>query len=332
VIYPRYRLRTVTPISRQAVLDAFGAELDSAIDSNASVWETKDGEVLKFTSADDPDVFHVEFMCRFRVGADRDVAFGNLGLFVALCQRSDGRIKIVRNNSVVKASGGIMSDVFRSQAYRIASHLAENPKDRLSAWGEAVYGQFEDGEVEMSSVADEEGPWMDPDFESSLIQRCRLNWYVPIGKLSNYALATFIRQKTALGLVVPEARRRLAARYRDGTELHDKELAVAVAAALRAFPEKDARLPKPGLNEYDIVEIFEIARGVVVVLGKATERDVGKPHRVEVALASGQRLSANAFKEWLLRRNSDPMESEAFLLPGLQKSDVPVGAKLRFVD
>jgi hypothetical protein len=264
--------------------------------------------------------------------ADRDVEFGRLDLFVALCHRRDGRIKIVRNNSVVNASGGIMADVFRSRAYRIASHLAENPKDLLSAWGKADSGQFQDAEVEMSSVADEEGPWTDPDFESSLIQRCRLNWHVPVGSLSNYALATFIRQKIALGLVVPEARRRLAACYRDGTELHDKELAVAVAAAPRACSVKNSRLPEPGLIEYDILETFVIARGVVVVLGKATERDAGKPHRVEVALPSGRYLPATAFKEWLLRRGSNPAENEAFLLVGLRKGDIPAGSKLRYID
>jgi hypothetical protein len=80
-------------------------------------------------------------------------------------------------------------------------------------------------------VADIEGPWVEPDFESSLIERCRINWSVPVSDISNYALATFIRQKTALSLVVPEARRRLAEGFEDGTELYDEELTVAIAGA-----------------------------------------------------------------------------------------------------
>ena len=54
---------------------------------------------------------------------------------------------------------------------------------------------------------------------------------MPVSELSNYVLATFIRQRIALPLVLPEARRRLDARFMDDTELYDEELADAVAAA-----------------------------------------------------------------------------------------------------
>jgi hypothetical protein len=85
--------------------------------------------------------------------------------------------------------------------------------------------------MEIRCVADVEGPWVDPEFESSLIERCRRNWSVPVGEISNYALATFIRQRIALKLVVPEAKRRLVIGYIDGTELYDEELATAVSEA-----------------------------------------------------------------------------------------------------
>ena len=81
------------------------------------------------------------------------------------------------------------------------------------------------------SVADVDGPWVDPGFESGLITRCRNNWSVPVNELSNQVLATFIRQRIALPLVLPEARRRLEAGFTDDTELYDEELADAVAAA-----------------------------------------------------------------------------------------------------
>jgi hypothetical protein len=83
--------------------------------------------------------------------------------------------------------------------------------------------------MEHRSVADIEGPWIDPGFESSLIERCRENWTTPVGRISNYALATFIRQRKALQLVIPEARRRIELNYLDETELYDEELAVAIA-------------------------------------------------------------------------------------------------------
>jgi len=90
--------------------------------------------------------------------------------------------------------------------------------------------------METRSVADVEGPWVEPEFDSSLIQRCRSNWSVPVGELSNYALSTFLRQRLALGIVIPEGQRRLETRFVDDTELYDDELASAVQEALKARP------------------------------------------------------------------------------------------------
>lgn len=79
------------------------------------------------------------------------------------------------------------------------------------------------------SVADIEGAWVDPEFESSLIKRFRENWTVPISELSSHVLATFIRQRQGLKLVVPEAMRRIEAGYEDDSELYDEELLNAIA-------------------------------------------------------------------------------------------------------
>lgn len=83
--------------------------------------------------------------------------------------------------------------------------------------------------MEPRSVADIEGAWIDPEFESSLIQRCRENWAIPVSDLSNYALATFIRQRLGLKLVAPEARRRIELQFSDDSELYDEELSDAIA-------------------------------------------------------------------------------------------------------
>jgi hypothetical protein len=86
--------------------------------------------------------------------------------------------------------------------------------------------------MEKRSIADIVGPWIDPDFNSSLIARCRDNWSKPVGELTNFVLATFIRQQIALNLVVPEARRRIEAGYTDETEILDDELTLAIAGIL----------------------------------------------------------------------------------------------------
>jgi hypothetical protein len=87
--------------------------------------------------------------------------------------------------------------------------------------------------MEKRTVADIAGPWVEPKFNSSLIERCRDNWSVPVGEITNYALATFIRQQIALGLVVPEAQRRIALGFSDDTEILDDELALAIKGIFR---------------------------------------------------------------------------------------------------
>jgi hypothetical protein len=82
-----------------------------------------------------------------------------------------------------------------------------------------------------ATVADVEGPWVAPNFESGLIERCRRGWNTPVVELTNELLATYLRQKIALSLVVPEARRRIAAGHEDDTELYDQELQEALQAA-----------------------------------------------------------------------------------------------------
>ena len=78
------------------------------------------------------------------------------------------------------------------------------------------------------TVADVEGPWVDPNFDSGLIERCKRGWNTPVAELTNELLATYLRQNIALSLVVPEARKRVAAGYVDDTELYDEELANAL--------------------------------------------------------------------------------------------------------
>jgi hypothetical protein len=80
-----------------------------------------------------------------------------------------------------------------------------------------------------NTVADVAGPWVEPDLNSGLIQRCRRGWNTPVAELSNELLATYVRQRIALSLVVPEAQQRIDAHYDDDTEIDDDELARALS-------------------------------------------------------------------------------------------------------
>ena len=78
------------------------------------------------------------------------------------------------------------------------------------------------------SLAEIVGPWIDPDFDSGLIERMRNAWSKPIGRLTNHELATCLRQTVAVEHVLPIAKKRDAEEFHDESELHDTELAQAI--------------------------------------------------------------------------------------------------------
>jgi hypothetical protein len=85
------------------------------------------------------------------------------------------------------------------------------------------------------SAADVLGPWVETEGpDTGLVQRCRRNWTVPAKELSNGMLATFIRQDIAPTIMIPEARKRIAAGFHDDSELFDDELAQVVSRATRS--------------------------------------------------------------------------------------------------
>jgi hypothetical protein len=78
------------------------------------------------------------------------------------------------------------------------------------------------------SVADVEGPWGDPKFESGLIARLKEYWNKPIENVPNGMLATYLWQRIAVELVAKEARRRIGLGVDDDTEMYEGELAEAL--------------------------------------------------------------------------------------------------------
>jgi hypothetical protein len=89
------------------------------------------------------------------------------------------------------------------------------------------------------TVADVDGPWVEPDWDSSLIDRLRKFWHVPIVELPDAGLALFLRQQIAVVPILQEARRRLAAGRPDDSEKYDGELAAAVEEAERRSRHPD---------------------------------------------------------------------------------------------
>jgi hypothetical protein len=81
------------------------------------------------------------------------------------------------------------------------------------------------------SIADILGPWINPDWDSGLIDRLREAWNKPIRDLSNEDLATLLRQRFAVEQILPIARQRLADGIDDETEIFDGELQEAIEDA-----------------------------------------------------------------------------------------------------
>ena len=85
----------------------------------------------------------------------------------------------------------------------------------------------------MPSLSDIEDPWVDPDFDSGLIQRCKRAWTKPLDELTNEELATLLRQNIAIEHILPIAERRLKDGIDDDTEIYDGELKAAVERVKR---------------------------------------------------------------------------------------------------
>lgn len=83
-------------------------------------------------------------------------------------------------------------------------------------------------DTKTKSIADIEGPWTDPAWESGLIHRLKEAWNKPITELSNEEIATLLRQNIAIPHLIPIAEARLKEGYDDGTEIYAGELENAV--------------------------------------------------------------------------------------------------------
>jgi hypothetical protein len=85
------------------------------------------------------------------------------------------------------------------------------------------------------SVAELLGPWVEPDWDSGLIARCREAWNKPLRELSREELASMLRQRFAVERLLPVAKKRLEDGKDDDTEMFDGELQEAIAYASKAI-------------------------------------------------------------------------------------------------
>jgi hypothetical protein len=90
-----------------------------------------------------------------------------------------------------------------------------------------------------TSVADLIGPWVDSEWETGLILRCKAAWNKPLKMLTNKELATFWKQRIATNQILPIVKNRVENKVDDDTEFYEGELQEAVAAVTQSEAQRD---------------------------------------------------------------------------------------------
>jgi hypothetical protein len=78
------------------------------------------------------------------------------------------------------------------------------------------------------SAADLLGPWVDPNWESGLVLRCKAAWDKPLEELTNLELATFLDQTICPEHVLPIAQNRIERKIDDETEWYEGHLKASI--------------------------------------------------------------------------------------------------------
>lgn len=78
-----------------------------------------------------------------------------------------------------------------------------------------------------------------------------------------------------------------------------------------------------------VKEVFAVTGlGAVVVLDGTSALPINEALDAIIERPDGSRISAEAWKEWILRRIPTPVEIEAFRLKNLAPVDVPLGSEV----
>jgi hypothetical protein len=88
--------------------------------------------------------------------------------------------------------------------------------------------------ADTTSLAELLGPWVDSDWNSGLIERCKNAWSKPLRGLSRAELATLLRQRIAVEHLLPTAKKSLEDGVDDDTEMYEGELERAIEYASNA--------------------------------------------------------------------------------------------------
>lgn len=125
---PKYRVCTTVPVQKNTVLENFKDCLSFSPSIHLDTLNCDDGSVIVFQVSSIPNLYYFELQCLFHEGPEGSVNFGLLPRMLQFCKEVGCEMKVVRNNTVLPATGGIFSDVFHSKAYKAITHKVNHPK------------------------------------------------------------------------------------------------------------------------------------------------------------------------------------------------------------
>jgi len=132
-IIPKHKLGTTVAIDKEKVLDYFEVYIDKKNeDTVKESYNCKDGSVIILRPSNIESKVFVKFHLNPQIDTiKRSVGYIELILIMKFCKENNSEIQNLRTGVVMPVSeGAIMSDIFTSEAHRIARHYANHPKDR----------------------------------------------------------------------------------------------------------------------------------------------------------------------------------------------------------
>ena len=134
-IIPKYKLGTIIAIEKQIVMDYFLTCIDfESEEAEKESYTCKDGSLLILQPSNNENKVFVKFHCNLQVNPqEKSVCFLGAGWFLDFCKKNNLEIQNLRTKTVMPSSeGAIMSDIFTSEAFRLAKHYVRHPKDRTN--------------------------------------------------------------------------------------------------------------------------------------------------------------------------------------------------------
>lgn len=124
---PKYKIGTTIAVDRQQVLDFFSPYINRPFEATPTeTYICREGSLLVLVPGDTPEKVFVQF----HLNLYAETLEGKIW-FMKFCSKHASEIKNLRSGMIMPVSdGAILSELFRSRAFRITQHYIDNPKDK----------------------------------------------------------------------------------------------------------------------------------------------------------------------------------------------------------